>query len=99
MNKLLGKDVTVTAPGKLLLLLVVMIACTAIIIVSMLTHEGDTTPAWTLLGAVTTYLVANGAGAKKGLVSIPPLSASPEKQKEVIQKEIEKIEKQAAHDD
>lgn len=95
---MLGKDVEITAPGKLLLLAIVAAGCLAIIIVSMITGSGDSTPAWGTLTLVVGYLIGNGVGAKRGIVSVPPLSTSPEKQLQVIEKEIEKIERQQAAD-
>lgn len=60
-------SVELTAPGKLLALCLVIVACAAYIIIELVRDVGaDTSPAWATMTLVVGYLVGNGAGARRG---------------------------------
>lgn len=82
---------SVTAPGKLIILGIVAVCCFVTIIVGWVSGQGDTTPAWATLTLVVGYLVGNGVGAKTGQITVPPMSPSPAKQKETLEKALETI--------
>jgi len=82
------QDVELTAPGKLLALLLVIIGCFGYIIVATWTGQGDTTPAWATLTLVVGYLIGNGTGARKGQPTIAPFTPSAERQIERLEHEI-----------
>jgi len=67
------KDIEITAPGKLIALILVLLGCFAYIIVAALTGAGDTTPAWATLTLVVGYLVGNGVGARNGITTVAPM--------------------------
>lgn len=68
----MNRSIDITAPGKLLLLLVIAAGCMVIIVIDQLTHaSGDVTPAWVTLGSIIGYLVGNGVGAKRGIEQAP----------------------------
>lgn len=89
--KTIGKNVNITNPGKLAILGLVVIGCMAYIIATLFAG-GDTTPAWAAMTLIIGYLIGNGSGARQGIVTVPPLSPTPERQVEHLQKQIDKIE-------
>lgn len=61
-----------TAPGKLIVLLVIIVGCFAYICASVVTDNGtDTTPAWAAITLITGYLIGNGTGALRGTPQAP----------------------------
>lgn len=64
------KSIEVSAPGKLLALVVVIVGCFLFILLG----DGDTAPAWGILGMAAGYLTGNGVGALKGIGTTPPIS-------------------------
>lgn len=67
------KGVEVAAPGKLLVLTVVILGCFGFIIGSMVWNNSeDTVVAWVTIGSVVGYLTGNGVGAKKGQETVAP---------------------------
>jgi hypothetical protein len=74
-------NVDLTAPGKLLVLGLVVLGCFSFIVASMfVTTPGDTTPAWATLTLVVGYLIGNGAGARKGIEQAPVFTPSKDEQ-------------------
>lgn len=64
-------ELELTAPGKLLALCIIIVGCLAYIIVAAFRAGIDTTPAWATLTLVTGYLIGNGTGARRGIVTAP----------------------------
>jgi hypothetical protein len=85
------KAVDVTAPGKLIALVAVILGAFAVIIVAMVTHAEAAliTSMVGLLGTAMGYLVGNGVGAKAGFVSVPPFQPTPARQAETLMKILE----------
>lgn len=81
------RDVEVTAPGKLLALLIVIVGCIAFIIAAVFVKGTDTTPAWATLTLVVGYLVGNGAGARKGITTAAPFAPKEEPEPVPVQTE------------
>lgn len=61
------RDIDITAPGKLLALLLIILICGLYVVFG----EGDKSPAWGILGSCLGYLVGNGVGAKRGVPQAP----------------------------
>lgn len=68
------RDIDITAPGKLLALILVLIGCLAFILLSAYTGRGDSTPAWATLTLVVGYLTGNGLGARRGQITVAPFA-------------------------
>lgn len=69
------KDVELAAPGKLLVIALVVLGCFGFIIVAQFTNNGnDTAIAWTTLGSTIGYLLGNGAGARRGQETVAPFA-------------------------
>lgn len=69
------KDVELAAPGKLLLIALIVIGCFGYIIAAQFTNNGnDTAIAWTTLGSAMGYLLGNGVGARRGQESVAPFA-------------------------
>ncbi len=70
----------ITAPGKVLGLLLVIVGSFTYIILAMFVDSApDTTPAWTALSGALFYLLGNGSGAKKGVPTIAPFTPTIDK--------------------
>jgi len=86
--------VDVTAPGKLIALVAVIVGCFAFLVAAVITSAGAevyavVTPVLTL---VVGYLVGNGTGARHGFVSVPPFQPKPKRQLEVLQRIVDEDE-------
>lgn len=82
------RTVDVTAPGKLVVLAIVVAGCFGFIIASLFAVDVDATPAWAMLTLVVGYLIGNGSGARKGVVTVAPFSPTPERQIQRLQQEV-----------
>lgn len=81
----------ITAPGKLIGLVAVIVGCFAVLIVAIITKAGPEiySPVLALLTLVVGYLVGNGTGAKAGHVSVPPFQPKPLRQAEFLARVLE----------
>lgn len=68
------KDVDSAAPGKLLLIALIVIGCFGYIIAAQFTNNGnDTAIAWTTLGSAMGYLLGHGPlDGRRGQETVPP---------------------------
>lgn len=84
------RNVDITAPGKLYGLLLTVVGCFALLIVIVIKGDGGSetialmSPVVALLTLLIGYLVANGTGATKGIVSVPPFQPKPHRQLEYL---------------
>lgn len=91
------RNVNITNPGKLILLGLVILGCFVYIILGTFVAHADTTPAWAMLTLAVGYLIGNGAGAMKGVVTTAPFAPTPKKQIEVLKHAIEISEDDERH--
>lgn len=64
----------ISAPGKLIALLVALTGCFVYIIVVTVVESatGDTAPAWAAITLMVGYIIGNGVGAARGVQTVGP---------------------------
>lgn len=73
------KNVNLTNPLKLIVLLTLIVGSFVYVIVAMFVDGGDTTIAWSIISGASFYLVGNGTGARGGVPTVAPFTPTIEK--------------------